>query len=92
MAHQLTANPAVNRLLDKLNNTRKAEGKPQITRVTLSDKKDSKMMYRKKVPMQGLIHLTAGRGVSREEIERRYQAQKPSIFHRISLGFQSIFR
>ena len=88
----LTANPAVNILLYKLNNTRKLEGKTEISKTSLNEPKDSAVLFPRQIPMQGLIHLSEGQGMSSEDIERLYKASHPSIFESISLSIQSFFR
>lgn len=88
----LTANPAVNKLLYKLNHTRMLEGKPEISKTSINEPKDSAVLFSRQIPMQGLIHLSEGQGMSSEKIERLYKASLPSVFESISLSVQSFFR
>lgn len=92
MAQNLTANPAVNDILARLNHSYVIEGRPQITEASLNEMRESVVLSAKHVPMQGLIHIAEGRGMSSKEIEKAYLAQKPSIFKIVSLRIQSAFK
>lgn len=85
MSKGLTPNPHVNRILDKLNNSRRIEGKSEITKSTLSEYKESKVMFPEKVPFCSL-HKRIPSGV----IDKAYLAQKPSLFELIKLKMMSL--
>jgi len=89
--NEITANPKVNRLLSKISDNNIALGKKPYEKL-LSDKVKSEIIFPRRVPMSGLVHLRQGRGISSSDIERHYKETIPSIYFLIFLSISSWLR